>query len=195
VLHLERMSLEERAQQLLAEGRVDEAAAEVIRALGPQILAYLSALLKNEGDARDVFSQWAEDLWKGLPGYRGEASLRGWAYRIAWHASVRWVRDPYRRRGQRLETSAASHLADEVRNSVVENAWREERIAKLREILDPEERTLLILRVDRALPWRDVAHVLADEGVSAPSEAALRKRFERLKEKLGKAARDAGLID
>jgi RNA polymerase sigma-70 factor (ECF subfamily) len=190
------MSLEVTVRELIAAGRESDAAAEAIRGLGPQILAYLSALLKNESDAREVFSQFAEDLWKGLPGYRGEASLRGWAYRIAWHASVRWVRDPYRRRGQRLETSAASHLADEVRNtSLVENAWREERIAKLREILDPEERTLLILRVDRALPWRDVAHVLADEGKEAPSEAALRKRFERLKEKLGKAAREAGLID
>jgi len=189
------MSPEERVRQLLAEGRFDDAAEEAIRGLGPQVLAYVSALLKNDGDAREVFAQWAEDLWKGLPGWRGDASLRGWAYRIAWHACVRWVRDPYRRRGQRLETSAASHLAAEVRSSLVENAWREENIAKLREILDPEERTLLILRVDRAMPWRDVAHVLAEEGAEAPSEAALRKRFERLKDKLEKAAREAGLIE
>jgi RNA polymerase sigma-70 factor, ECF subfamily len=189
------MLLEARVRQLLAEGRHGEAAEEAIRGLGPQVLGYVSALLKNDGDAHEVFAIWAEDLWKGLPGWRGDASLRGWAYRIAWHASVRWVRDPYRRRGQRLETSAASHLADEVRSSLVENAWREERVAKLREILDPEERTLLILRVDRALPWRDVAHVLAEDGADVPSEAALRKRFERLKEKLGKAAREAGLIE
>lgn len=77
----------------------------------------------------------------------------------------------------------------------VENAWREERIARLREILEPEERTLLILRVDRALPWSEIAHILADQEGVAPSEAALRKRFEGLKKKLGKAARDAGLID
>jgi hypothetical protein len=37
--------------------------------------------------------------------------------------------------------------------------------------------------------------VLAEEGAAPPSEAALRKRFERLKEKLGRAARDKGLID
>jgi RNA polymerase sigma-70 factor (ECF subfamily) len=189
------MPLEERVQALLREDRPREAATEAIKALGPQILAYLTALLKNEGDAREVFSHFAEDLWKGLPGWRGEASLRGWAYRIAWHASVRWVRDPYRQRGQRLETSAASRLAQEVRTSVPENAWREERMARLRDLLDPEERTLLILRVDRGLPWRDVAHVLAEDGCAAPSEAALRKRFERLKEKLGKAARDEGLIE
>jgi RNA polymerase sigma-70 factor (ECF subfamily) len=187
--------LEARVQQLLAEGRPSDAAAEAIRVLGPQVLAYLGALLKNESDAREVFSQFAEDLWKGLPGFRGEASLRGWAYRIAWHASVRWVRDPYRRRGERLETSQASRLAQEVRSSIAEDAWRQERIARLREVLDPEERTLLILRVDRGLGWREVAHVLAEDGAEAPSEAALRKRFERLKQKLGKAARAEGLLE
>src|SRR5690242_7937809 len=98
------MSVEARVRELLSSGRAGDAAAEAIRELGPQVLAYLCALLKNEGDAREVFSQFAEDLWKGLPGFRGDASLRGWAYRVAWHASVRWLRDPYRQRGQRLET-------------------------------------------------------------------------------------------
>jgi 2-phosphoglycolate phosphatase len=190
-----RLSLEERVQALLKEGRSREAATDAIQTLGPQVLAYLTALLKNEGDARDVFSHFAEDLWKGLAGWRGEASLRGWAYRIAWHASVRWVRDPFRQRGQRLETTEASRLAQEVRSSIAENAWREERMARLRDLLDPEERTLLILRIDRDLSWREVADVLAEDGCPAPSEAALRKRFERLKEKLGKAARDEGLIE
>src|SRR5690242_21958354 len=87
------MLLEARVRQLLAEGRHGEAAEEAIRGLGPQVLGYVSALLKNDGDAHEVFAIWAEDLWKGLPGWRGDASLRGWAYRIAWHASVRWVRD------------------------------------------------------------------------------------------------------
>ena len=78
-------------------------ASTAIRQLGPQVLSYLSALLRSEPDAHEVFSQFAEDLWKGLPGYRGESSLRGWAYRIAWNASARFVRDPYRQRGRRLE--------------------------------------------------------------------------------------------
>jgi RNA polymerase sigma-70 factor, ECF subfamily len=189
------MSLEERVQELLKEGRSREAATEAIQALGPQVLAYLCALLKSEADAREVFSEFAEDLWRGLPGFRGEASLRGWAYRIAWHASVRFMRDPYRQRGQRLETSDASRLAQEVRSSIVENGWREERMAKLRDLLDPEERTLLILRIDRGLSWREAADVLAQEGCAPASEAALRKRFERLKEKLGKAAREQGLLE
>jgi RNA polymerase sigma-70 factor (ECF subfamily) len=190
------MSLDARVKALLDEGRSGDAAAEALRALGPQVLGYLSAVLKSEADAHEVFSQFAEDLWKGLPGFRGEASLRAWAYRVAWHASARYVRDPFRQRGRRLETSEASRLAEQVRSSIgAADAWRAERMAQLRNALTPEEQTLLILRVDRGLSWRDVALVLAGETDEPPSETALRKRFERLKEKLGKAAREEGLIE
>ncbi len=192
---MEAMSLDAKVRSLLAAGREREAAAEALRALGPQVLGYLSSLLRSEADAHEVFSQFAEDLWRGLPGFRGDASLRGWAYRVAWHASARFVRDPYRQRGRRLETSEASRLACEVLSSVGADAWRTERMAQLREVLTPEEQTLLILRVDRGLSWREVALVFADEGETPPTEAALRKRFERLKEKLAEAARNKGLLD
>jgi RNA polymerase sigma-70 factor (ECF subfamily) len=190
------MSLEARVHELLAEGQYGEAASATIRQLGPQVLSYLAAILHNEADAHEVFSQFAEDLWKGLPGFRGESTLRGWAYRIAWHASARFVRDPYRRRGRRLETTEASRLAEEVRSALApEQSWRSQRVAQLRDMLAPEEKALLILRVDRGLSWREVAVALTEEGAAPPSEAALRKRFERLKEKLGKVAREKGLID
>ena len=190
------MSLESRVNELLAEGQYGEAASTAIRQLGPQVLSYLAAILHSEADAHEVFSQFAEDLWKGLPGFRGESSLRGWAYRIAWHASARFVRDPYRRRGRRLETTEASRLAQEVFSALApEQSWRSQRVAQLRNMLEPEEKALLILRVDRALSWREVALALADEGEAPLSEVALRKRFERLKEKLGRAAKEQGLID
>ena len=190
------MSLERRVQSLLAQERHREAASLAIKELGPQVLGYLAAILRSEADAYEVFSQFAEDLWRGLPTFRGEASLRGWAYRVAWHASARFVRDPYRQRGRRLETSEASRLAEEIRSGMAaEQHWRADRLMQLRETLDAEEKTLLILRVDRGLSWRDVAQVLAAEGEEPPAEATLRKRFERLKEKLGRAAREQGLID
>lgn len=51
-----------------------------------------------------------------------------------------------------------------------------------------------MLRVDRELEWDEVAAVLSAEG--APVEAAtLRKRFERLKDKLAERARQEGLLE
>lgn len=68
-----------------------------------------------------------------------------------------------------------------------------DRLARLRSALDPEERTLLVLRLDRELSWNEVAEVLSSEGEPLDS-AAVRKRFERVKAKLAKLAREQGLL-
>ena len=180
---------------MLDSGDLSGAATEALRGLGPQVLGYLTAVLRDEDDAHDVFSQFAEDLWKGLGGFRRESSVRTWAFRLAWHAASRYARDPYRKRGRPILTTEASKIAASVRSTMSTYApgGRADRLLKLREALDPEEQTLLILRVDKGLSWEDVAQVLATEGTPVAS-TALRKRFERLKDKLARLAKEQGLL-
>ena len=178
----------------LDRGDLRGAATRAMQAYGPQVLGYLVAVLRDEDNAREVFSQFAEDLWKGLPRFRRECSFRAWAFKLAWHAASRFHRDPYRQRGRRLVTSDASRLAASIApDSSFRPGGRSERMIKLREALDPEEQTLLILRLDKDLAWEEVSHVLSSHGEPV-APAALRKRFERLKEKLARLAREQGLI-
>lgn len=186
------MALDDEVAALLERGAVDEAAAAALEGLGPAVLGYLGSL-HDEDDARDVFSAFAEDLWRGLPGFRGDCSLRAWAFRLAWHASTRWRRDLWRQRGQRLPTSAASRLAASLAMSRMPGS-RKDALRQLREALEPEERTLLALRVDQELEWDEVAAVLAADGAPV-SAATLRKRFERIKDRLGRLAREQGLLE
>jgi RNA polymerase sigma-70 factor (ECF subfamily) len=65
----------------------------------------------------------------------------------------------------------------------------------LREQLDPEEHEILLLRLDRGLPWRDIARILGGDHQLDARAAALRKRFERAKERLRKLAIEHGLIE
>jgi RNA polymerase sigma-70 factor (ECF subfamily) len=183
--------LEQRVASELDRGAFAQAAAEVIRGYGPQILGYLCAVLRDKAVADEAFSQFCEDLWKGIAKFRRESSIKTWSYAVAWHAAQRVLRDPYRRRGARLRTSAAIQIADEVRSLSSAYAARAatDRLAKLREGLAPDEQTLLVLRYDRDLTWSEIAQVLATE------EATLRKRFERLTTKLRKLAEKEGLLD
>lgn len=188
------MGVEDTIAARIARGNVADAATIAIEVYGPSALRYLRSLLGDD-DAEDAFSRFAENLWRGLPGFRGECSLRAWVFRVAWHAALRELRDPYRRRGERLPTSAASRLAASVaRSSMVQGGGRLEQLRKLRSSLDPEEQTLLVLRVDRELEWNEVAAVLRKDG-SPVTAAALRKRFERLKGRLAVLAREHGLLE
>jgi len=179
----------------LEAGDLSAAATNAVRHLGPEILRYLASVARSEADASEIFSMFAEDLWTGLSSFRREGSFQAWAYKLAWHAAMRFFKDPYRKRGQPLTSAEFSSTAALVRTTTAAHLKSEvkSKMAQLRASLDPAEQTLLVLRVDRDMSWQDIAEVMSAEGetVSAP---ALRKRFERLTEKIRKLAQDAGLL-
>lgn len=189
------VSLEAKIKDLLLAGDRRGAASEAIRGLGPKVLGYLRSILRNDEDAADAFSHFAEDLWKGIGGFRGESSLKTWAYKLAWCSAMHIRSDAWKRLGRRLETGEASQLAAEVRTkSVVRDERQRLSLERLREALSAEEQTLLFLRLDQQLEWSEVAEVLSAGGPVVEA-AALRKRYERLKERLTKLAREQGLTD
>ena len=90
-----------------------------------------------------------------------------------------------------VRTTTAVHMRTEVKS----------RVAELRDSLAPEDRELLMLRVDRNLSWMDLATVLRGEddapldGEGQKREAArLRKRFQIVKDRLREMARKQGLL-
>jgi RNA polymerase sigma-70 factor (ECF subfamily) len=175
---------EERLRTLLAEGDERAAATEAMRAYGPKILGYLRSILRDEADAGDAFSVWAEHLWRGIGSFRGESSFRTWAFKIAYNAALNVRNEAWRRLGRRFETGEASRLAEEIRTRTAARDERQRtRLDEIRETLTPEEQTLLTLRIDQELSWEEIAEVFAVDG--EPVEpAALRKRFQRLKDRL-----------
>ncbi|MGC4000119.1 MAG: sigma-70 family RNA polymerase sigma factor [Anaeromyxobacter sp.] len=188
-------ALDLEVRRLLGAGERDAAATLALRRLGPKVVGYLRTVLRNEADAAEAFGVFAEHLWRGLEGWRGEAPLRGWAFRLAWNAALNLRNEAWRRRVRRMETGEASRIAEEVRTATALRVERQRRgLDKLREALSPEEQTLLSLRVDQELSWSEIAAVLAPEqGEVDP--AALRKRFERMKARLGELARAQGLME
>lgn len=187
------MSLEQNVVALLERGDVKDAVTAVLQAHGPEVIGYLENVLGDADDARDVFQKAAEDLWNWIPGFRG-GSLRAACYRIAWHAAARFRREAWRRRRERMHTTMASRIAASITSPESRLATRpRDRLERLRESLEPEERTLLILRLDREMSWSEVAEVLSSEGDPVDAAAA-RKRFERVKDKLARLAKEQGLL-
>jgi RNA polymerase sigma-70 factor (ECF subfamily) len=182
--------IEDQLTALLDADDVRGAATLALKSYGPQIFGYLMAVLRRESAADEAFAEFSEALWTGLGGFRRECSVKTFAYKLAWHAALRILRDPYNRRGRRLESAEALDLVQSIRSQTAMHLRSEvkDRMSELRESLSTEEQTLLILRINRQLSWREVAEVL---GVAEP---VVRKRFERTKDRLRQLARAAGLV-
>jgi RNA polymerase sigma-70 factor, ECF subfamily len=178
----------------LAHHDVAGAAGEVIRALGPGLLGYLMAILRDEDDARDVLAEVAEHVLTALPRFRGDSTVKTWTYRIAWRTAMHFRDDPHRRRATALRSSVAEAIVDEVRSSTA--AYRRtgarDWLEGVRRELSIEDQSLLTLRLDRGMSWADVAEVMGGEAVD---QAALRKRFERIKGRLRAAAERDGVLE
>lgn len=202
----DRAETEQQVEQLCRARDFAAAASCALEAYGGEILAYLTARLRSHSDGEEAFSMFAEDLWKGLPGFEFRCSARGYLYALARNAANRYASSPQRRaqRNQPLsELSSVSALIERARTATEPYRRTEikDKIRALRDELSEEDQLLLMLHVDRGLPWRDVAAVMVESGTTLQGavldkEAGrLRKRFERLKAELREAARKAGLID
>jgi RNA polymerase sigma-70 factor (ECF subfamily) len=198
-----RDELERQVRRRCEAGDVEGAATETVRGYGPEVYSLLCALHRDENAASDVFSVFSENLWRGLPAFAWQCTLRTWAYTIARNASRRYLRGVRRDRQSvpLSDTSAIERVAAQVRTQT--RSWirteTKDRFARLRESLPPEEQMLLVLRVDRELEWNELARVLSDD--EAPDDATLkreaarlRKRFQLVKEKLVEMARREGLL-
>jgi RNA polymerase sigma-70 factor (ECF subfamily) len=190
------MPAEEQIRSFLAKGELREAATAAIRAYHLEVLRLLRASLRNEADAQEAFSVFAEHLWRSIGTYEGRASFRTWALRVAANAALNVRSEAWRRRGRRFEPGEASAIAARLSTaSAVRLDAHRTAIDRLREALSLEDQLLLALRIDQGLSWADVAEVLSAEGAPPVSAATLMKRFERLKERLTRLAADAGLLD
>jgi RNA polymerase sigma-70 factor (ECF subfamily) len=202
-----RERLERDVRALCQRADYATAATEALRGYGPELLGFLHAVHRSETDATDAFAELSEVLWRKLPDFAWESTLRTWAYGIARNVSRTLRRNAARRR--RRETpgiaSALENVAEAVRTQTLAflRTQKRTRMQELRDTLPEEDRMLLVLRVDRKLEWNDLARVLADmeNGRTLSDEeivraaAKLRKRFQVLKDKLREMARREGLID
>ena len=186
---------EQQIRALLATGDLDAALELTLRSYGPELLGFLHAKLRDAESARDAFAWLAEALWKGLPGFRAESSIRSWAFAIARNVAARYVERVLRKRELAVPLSQVSQQSL-LGVALPLSTSLDVRLERLRAQLSEDERTLLSLRIDKRMDWNEIALVMLYEGDLREPDTAeqareagrLRKRFQLLKEKLRKLA-------
>lgn len=189
--------LDAQIRVLLAAGDLRGATTVALRELGPEILGFLSGVLGND-DGDEAFSRLSVRLWRSLKGFEGRCSLRTWTYVLARQEIGRFRRDARKHVEGRVRISELEEVLEEVRSRTRSTlvAARRHTFRKLRDELPIEDRTLLILRVDRSLKWDEIALAFAPDPEASREEdrkreaARLRKRFQLIKDRLVARARE-----
>lgn len=192
----------------LERGATDDVQRAVERAIehyGQRLCAFILGLVKDPATAADV----QQDLWIAVyahaPRFRWESSFKGWLYLLARRMAIKAVqrdRQRHERAGVPLSQAAESRLAAHLATSIA--MWKKDdfkqRFRALRDQLSEKDRTLLVMRADQELPFREIALALAepDENLDAAAlktrETTLMKRFQRVKQRLYQLALEAGLV-
>lgn len=161
--------------------------------------------LRDEDAGHEVFAAFCELVVRGLPAFEGRSSFRTWSYTLARNAAYRHRHGRQRRAAREVELSDDSPLSALVAKVRTETALHlktevKSRVAVLRDSLPEEERSLLILRIERGMAWIDIARILRDPAAAEPSDAEikrdaakLRKRYQVVKDRLRELGRAQGL--
>jgi RNA polymerase sigma-70 factor (ECF subfamily) len=198
----ERKELEDEIRGLCESGQHDAATAAALQAYGSELMGFLVSASQDEALADDAFGLFSENLWKGLPKFEWNSTLRTWAYVIARNALHMVRRGASRRREVALSDEKAAELVAEIRTRTrtFMRTETKDAVAQLRLQLDPEDQEILILRIGRQMSWIDIARVMhegepLEEADLKRSAARLRQRFNRAKARLKELVQESGLKD
>ena len=139
-------------------------------------------ILGHREDAADALQETMLRAWRGLRGFRGEAQWRTWFHRIAVNTCIDMIRKRKPETSLNVRREEGFDPADP-RVNVSGELEADERKRRLREAigkLDEKDRTLIVLRDVRGLPYEELARVLR------LPEGTVKSRLKRAREKLKK---------
>jgi RNA polymerase sigma-70 factor (ECF subfamily) len=147
--------------------------AELIEAYAAPIRRLCSAYAWTATDREDLFQDIFLAVWRALPGFRGDASVRTWLYRIAHNVALTWQKRDRRR--QSREMPLAENVEDP--HSAGEPDLR--RLALERAIagLNPADRALTLL-------WLEGLSAAEIEDVTGVKAATVAVRLSRIRKQL-----------
>ena len=140
-------------------------------------------ILKDEDGAADVAQDTFLKAFRGLSGFRGEASFKTWLLTIAANEARGVLRKVARRKELALETVGQVPSTEEGVDGAMERAEEVGRIRILLEDLPEKQKQAVTLRIFEEMSFREIGAIIGS------SEGAARVNYHhgirRLREMLG----------
>lgn len=136
-------------------------------------------------DRDDLFQEVAVQLWRSIPGFRGECSVKSWIYRVASNSAIAWTKREARYRKGRQPFDERAHVLSETDAGLSDRLqWLYARIGEL----DRIDRSLALMFLD-GFSHQEIAATL---GVS---ETNVGVKIHRLKSRLAQLIQEDKIDD
>lgn len=139
-----------------------EAFESLVSIYQPAVFRLALAATGNPEDAEDALQETLIQAYRALPGFRGDAALSTWLYRIALNAARNWIRSQSRASSDRFNRRLA-YTSGSARPQVESELLARERRRLLREAvhrLPVHYREAILLRHYEDMPYEQIAKVL-----------------------------------
>ena len=138
-----------------------EAFADIVTRYGPALYRFIFRLLDNPSDVEDTLQETFLDAWRGLAGFRGDATLQTWLFTLARRrVSARYKRLPAAASRPHLDIDdVPARNADPAGVQLGHDLLAALDIA-LR-MLPPRQRSVWILREVEDFTYAQIANVMA----------------------------------
>ena len=175
-------------RRTLASGAFHQALETLVQGYQQAVVGFCVNMVGDSHHGEDIAQDVFLAVYKAMPRFRQQASVRTWLFAIARRQCLKAMRD--RRRRHRLEHERQKTIAATAHRNIPETPEDDpERQLQLVKQglthLGKHERALLLMRYDTGLLLTDVAHIL---GIS---EASVRRRLARALRHLREVMNDA----
>ncbi len=140
------------------------------------------SLSKNRETAKDLAHDIMVKIFLNLSKYKGQSKFSMWVYSITYNHCMDYLRKNKKIKTESFESHEYKEISDdnEDLNQKILTELRLNQLEKLFELLDPEEKIILLMRYQDGMRIKKIAQTLS------LNEGAVKMRLKRTRERLAK---------
>lgn len=156
----------------------------LVREYGPLLHRHLLRMLSSPADVDDVLQNTFVKVFRGIDGFRGDAKLSTWLYRVATNEALNWLRSK-KRREKKFTNEAPRRLAESTLRAdpYFDGDEAQAQLMLAMKSLPEKQRIVFSLRYFDGLPYREISEITktSEGGLKASYHLAAKKIEEKLK--------------
>ncbi|MGK7392020.1 MAG: RNA polymerase sigma factor [Candidatus Cyclobacteriaceae bacterium M2_1C_046] len=154
---------------------------ELVNRYNSKIKKQCQLLVKNEDNAEDLAQEILIKLFMKIKSFKAESEFSTWIFSITHHTCIDFLRKNKKVLYQKFTEELAESLGEDISENGEELLdFSVEKFEKLLDELDPETRSILILKYKQNLPIKDIQEQMN------LGESAIKMRLKRAREKMKK---------